>query len=67
MTTEKQISELSDIRAVAILLVNRTGKMVNELQRNQQPAKRTKLKSAVNLKVINNLIKLQTSPKKLTA
>lgn len=57
MTTEKQISELSDIRAVPLLLVDRTGRMVNELQKSQLPKKKKNIKSNVSFNVINKMMK----------
>ena len=65
--SQKQIDKIVNIELTAASLLTECSKLKVELQRNQQPAKRKKSKPTVNLKVINNLIKMQTSPKKLIA
>ena len=65
--SQKQIDKIINMESMAAFLLTQCSNLKVELQRNQQPSKRKKLKPTVNLKIINNLIKIQTSTKKLTA
>ena len=65
--SQKQIDKIVNIEMMASSILTDCSNLKVELHRNQKPSKKKISKPTVNLKVINNLIKMQTSPKKLIA